>query len=42
MELQRVASGYVRIGEDKLRRCQLPDPVITPAGITIPRPAPWR
>jgi adenine-specific DNA-methyltransferase len=42
MELQRVASGDVRIGEDKLRRCQLPDPVITPAGITGPRPAPWR
>ena len=41
-ELKRVASGSFSIGEDKLRRCQLPDPMLTSAGVSIHRPALWR
>jgi hypothetical protein len=41
-ELKRCASGYVNIGEDKLRTSQLPDPIIKPDGFLLQRPASWR
>ena len=41
-ELKRCASGYLNIGEDKLRAGQLPDPVVKPNGFMLHRPAAWR
>lgn len=40
-ELKRVADGYVSIGTDKVRRAQLPDKVITEAGVVLHRPEHW-
>jgi len=41
-ELQRCASGYLTIGEDKLRASQLPDTLTKPDGYTLRRPATWQ
>jgi uncharacterized LabA/DUF88 family protein len=40
-ELKRVVDGFVFIGNDKIRRGQLPDPVVTKAGIVLRRPKHW-
>lgn len=40
-ELMRVADGFVAIGDDKVRRAQLPDEVVTPAGVVLRRPKHW-
>lgn len=40
-ELVRVASGNFRIGRDRLRRNQLPDPVLKPDGYIIAKPQRW-
>ena len=40
-ELRRVASGSLNIGQDRLRRNQLPDPVAKPEGYSIARPQRW-
>lgn len=40
-ELKRCATGYLTIGEDKLRASQLPDPVIKPGGFALSRPITW-
>lgn len=40
-ELKRVATGYLTIGEDKLRASQLPDSIIKPDGFALARPATW-
>ena len=40
-ELRRVASGSFHIGRDRLRRSQLPDPVVKPDGYTIAKPPRW-
>jgi uncharacterized LabA/DUF88 family protein len=40
--LQQVAHGSFAIGEDKLRRSQLPDPVVGAGGVSLRRPATWR
>jgi uncharacterized LabA/DUF88 family protein len=41
-ELKRCATGYLSIGEDKLRASQLPDSLVKPDGYTLQRPATWR
>jgi len=41
-ELKRCASGYLSIGEDKLRANQLPDSIVKPDGFILQRPATWR
>lgn len=41
-ELKRCASGYLSIGEDKLRANQLPDSIVKPDGFMLQRPATWR
>lgn len=41
-ELKRCASGYLSIGEDKLRASQLPDNLAKPDGFVLSRPATWR
>ena len=41
-ELRRTASGTFAIGDYKLRRSLLPDPVVTSAGVTLHRPSTWR
>lgn len=41
-ELKRCASGYLSIGEDKLRASQLPDTLTKPDGFVLSRPATWR
>lgn len=41
-ELKRCASGYLNIGEDKLRASQLPDTLTKPDGYMLSRPASWR
>jgi len=41
-ELKRCASGYLSIGEDKLRANQLPDSIVKPNGFMLQRPATWR
>jgi uncharacterized LabA/DUF88 family protein len=41
-ELKKVATGYLTIGEDKLRASQLPDLVVKSDGFTLQRPAHWR
>lgn len=40
-ELKRWSSGYLTIGEDKLRASQLPDTIIKPGGFVLARPATW-
>jgi uncharacterized LabA/DUF88 family protein len=40
-ELKRVVDGFVFIGDDKIRRGQLPDPVVTKTGIVLRRPKHW-
>lgn len=41
-ELKRCASGYLNIGEDKLRASQLPEHLTKPDGYVLTRPASWR
>lgn len=41
-ELKRCATGYLTIGEDKLRASQLPETIAKPDGFKLNRPAPWR
>ena len=41
-ELKRCASGYLTIGEDKLRAGQLPEQLTKPDGYVLARPATWR
>lgn len=40
-ELKRVTDGYVFIGDDKIRRAQLPNEVVTKAGVVLRRPKHW-
>jgi uncharacterized LabA/DUF88 family protein len=40
-DLRRAVDGYLVIGDDKLRRSQLPPAVDVPAGITLHRPKHW-
>ena len=40
-QLKKVAHGHLTVGDDKLRRSQLPDPVITASGYHLQRPAYW-
>jgi hypothetical protein len=40
-ELRRVVDGFVFIGDDKVRRAQLPEEIVTEAGITLRRPKHW-
>lgn len=40
-ELKRVVDGYLHIGSDKIRRAQLPDEVVTGAGVVLRRPKHW-
>ena len=40
-ELQRHASGFLTIGEDKIRLSQLPEVVVTPEGFELRRPEHW-
>ena len=40
-QLKKVAHGHLTVGEDKLKRSQLPDPVITASGYPLQRPAYW-
>jgi uncharacterized LabA/DUF88 family protein len=39
--LRRCASGFLTIGEDKLRASQLPDPLVKPDGFALRRPPSW-
>ena len=41
-ELKRWATGYLSIGEDKLRSSQLPDSLAKPDGFILSRPVTWR
>ena len=41
-ELKRCASGYLIIGEDKLRANQLPASLVKPDGFMLQRPITWR
>ncbi len=41
-ELKRHASGYLTLGEDKLRASQLPEQIVKPDGFTLQCPAHWR
>jgi hypothetical protein len=36
-----VVDGFVFIGDDKIRRSQLPDSIVTKAGIVLRRPKHW-
>lgn len=40
-DLKRAVDGYVSIGDDKVRRAQLPEKVVTAAGVVLRRPAHW-
>jgi uncharacterized LabA/DUF88 family protein len=40
-ELRQVVDGFVFIGEDKIRRAQLPERVLTRSGIRLHRPKHW-
>jgi uncharacterized LabA/DUF88 family protein len=40
-ELKRVADGFVFIGDDKIRRSQLPNEIVTKGGIVLQRPKHW-
>jgi len=41
-QLQKVASGYLTIGEDKLRKSLLPDEITKADGYILRRPDEWR
>ena len=41
-QLKTVAHGHLTVGEDKLKRSQLPDPVITASGYPLQCPAYWK
>lgn len=41
-ELKRTASGFLSIGEDKLRTSQLPDPLTKADGFALVRPSTWK
>ena len=41
-QLKKVAHGHLTVGEDKLKRSQLPDPVITASGYPLQCPAYWK
>jgi len=41
-QLKRCANGYLNIGEDKLRACQLPEQLVKPDGYVLTRPDTWR
>lgn len=41
-ELRNAATASFKIGADKLKKSLLPDPVVTPAGISLSRPPGWR
>ena len=41
IDLQRYAHAYFQIGLANLRRSQLPDVVVTPAGVRLERPLEW-
>jgi hypothetical protein len=40
-DLRRAVDGYLVIGDDKIRRSQLPPLVVTRAGISLHRPKHW-
>lgn len=40
-DLRRVVDGFMFIGDDKIRRAQLPDEVVTRAGVVLRRPKHW-
>ncbi|HEU5474437.1 MAG TPA: NYN domain-containing protein [Actinophytocola sp.] len=40
-DLRREADGFVHIGDDKIRRAQLPDTLTSGTGIVLRRPAYW-
>lgn len=40
-ELKRVVDGYLSIGDDKVRRAQLPAEVVTETGVVLRRPKHW-
>lgn len=40
-ELKRVVDGHLSIGDDKIRRAQLPQEVVTRAGVVLQRPKHW-
>jgi len=40
-DLKRAVDGFLTIGDDKIRRSQLPPVVITPTGISLHRPKHW-
>lgn len=40
-QLKQVAHGHLTVGEDKLKRSQLPDPVTSGSGYPLHRPAHW-
>lgn len=40
-ELKRVVDGYTNIGDAKIRQAQLPDEVVTEAGVVLRRPKHW-
>ncbi len=42
IELQKCAHAYFQIGLANLRRSQLPDVVVTRAGVRLERPLDWR
>lgn len=41
-ELKRCATGFLTIGEDKLRASQLPERLVKPDGFILHRPAHWK
>jgi uncharacterized LabA/DUF88 family protein len=40
-ELKRVVDGYINIGDAKIRQAQLPNEVVTGAGVVLRRPKYW-
>jgi uncharacterized LabA/DUF88 family protein len=40
-DLKRIVDGYTSIGQDKIRRAQLPSKVITHEGVALVRPTYW-
>ena len=40
-QLKKVSHGHLTVGEDKLKRSQVPDPVITASGYPLQRPVYW-
>jgi len=41
-DLRNCASGYLYLGEDKLRSCQLPEKLTKPGGYVLQRPDSWK